>query len=329
VRIYAGIDEAGYGPLFGPMVVGCWVLTLPKAGGWDVWERLHKAVCKTPAEAKRSGRIAVNDSKKLTGTAAGLAHLETGVLSFAALCPSHKGCAHLGDWLNGMGDDARRDWSVLPWYAPCNDNPWQPLPFSTPDGELAVHRGLLRNIATQEGVSTAGFRGAVVAEDRFNELVARTRSKASVSFSFVARHLWSIWQTHGHLRPVVAVDRQSGRMRYRELLAQTFAEDHAELTVLEESPDKSAYRITNRHRQLAVSFEVGAEVRHLPVALASMLSKYTRELLMYRFQQWFSQKIPGVAPTAGYGSDAKRFEQEITPHLSRLGLAMRQLRREL
>ncbi|HMP18459.1 MAG TPA: hypothetical protein PKD72_15645, partial [Gemmatales bacterium] len=50
-----------------------------------------------------------------------------------------------------------------------------------------------------------------------------------------------------------------------------------------------------------------------PVALASMLSKYWRELFMQQFNGWFSKQQPGVAPTAGYPVDAARFWQEVLP----------------
>ena len=99
--VYAGIDEAGYGPLLGPLVIGRAVLVIPKlahdAPTPDLWLRLGKAVCKRISD--RAGRIAINDSKKLTTKAAGIRHLELGCLAFDALRlgPEHA-FGSLGDW---------------------------------------------------------------------------------------------------------------------------------------------------------------------------------------------------------------------------------------
>ena len=70
-----------------------------------------------------------------------------------------------------------------------------------------------------------------------------------------------------------------------------------------------------------------ADANHMPVALASMVSKYVRELLMARFQSWFGQRAPQVKPTAGYARDAQRFWREIRPMLADLHIAPEQLRR--
>ena len=92
--IYAGIDEAGYGPMFGPLTVACAVLTLPEhdpaAGAPKLWSILRSAVAKQVALSK--GRIVVCDSKRLKRSNADagnpsrhpLAHLERGVLAFLA-----------------------------------------------------------------------------------------------------------------------------------------------------------------------------------------------------------------------------------------------------
>jgi ribonuclease HII len=78
---------------------------------------------------------------------------------------------------------------------------------------------------------------------------------------------------------------------------------------------------------MTIRFEVDSESRHMPVALASMISKYTRELLMSRFQAWFLHHAPAVRPTAGYAADAKRFWQEIQPHLAALAIDPHRLAR--
>ena len=65
MRIYAGIDEAGYGPLLGPMTVACTAWSTDEALGlWpDLWKPLSSAVCKRPTDHK--GRVAIDDSKTL------------------------------------------------------------------------------------------------------------------------------------------------------------------------------------------------------------------------------------------------------------------------
>ncbi|MDP7348011.1 MAG: hypothetical protein QF735_07260, partial [Phycisphaeraceae bacterium] len=68
-------------------------------------------------------------------------------------------------------------------------------------------------------------------------------------------------------------------------------------------------------RRMTVRFETNADGNHLPVALASMISKYCRELLMHRFQNWFAHRAPAIRPTAGYARDGKRFWDQIEPML--------------
>jgi hypothetical protein len=379
--VYAGIDEAGYGPFFGPMTVGRCVLTIPKLDASaplpNLWARLRKAVCKNLTG--RAGRIVVNDSKKLKTKAAGIKHLELGCLAFAGLCDrfdrltgsvdpatqEHSGGgggggADVAWWLDALGETTHRELHGLPWYSVAEVGPWAALPGEADPGELAVARGMLGQTCRRIGVEVADLGAAVVFEDRFNRMVAATRSKAAVSFTFVAGHLQTIWQDHGEHHPVVVVDRQSGRMRYRELLAMNFP--GCAVDVLRETAAHSVYRVwglgsgvwglghepaaaasessqgyKDRSRPqtldpkphtMTVHFQTEAEQQHLPVALASMLAKYNRELLMHRFQAYWHQKLPGVKPTAGYGSDAKRFGQEVGPHLQRLGIDPRTLRRQ-
>jgi ribonuclease HII len=81
----------------------------------------------------------------------------------------------------------------------------------------------------------------------------------------------------------------------------------AELQVLAEGPESSRYRLTDVGGAMEVRYEVGGEDRHLPTALASMVCKYVRELMMDLFNRWWAARVPGLEPTAGYATDAKRF----------------------
>ena len=335
--IYAGIDEAGYGPAFGPMTVARFALAIPgldaDAGRDqppDLWRRLSRAVCRRLSETRgkgaAAGRLAINDSKMLTSKAAGIAHLERGVHAFAGLMEAPPELVDAADWLDLVGSTTHHDLTALPWYAADADRPWQPLPVATDAGGLAIARGLLRNTAERIGVQTVDLGCAVVFEDRFNKLVGRAGSKAAVSFSFVCRHLAVLLERFGEYHPLVVVDRQSGRTRYAEPMRRNLP--GIDVEVISESDAASAYAVRDAAgRQLDVRFMTEAESAHMPVALASMAAKYTRELLMARFKAWWSAALPDVAPTAGYGTDAKRFTQEIAPRLAGLGLTMDAVRR--
>jgi len=327
--IYAGIDEAGYGPSLGPMVVGRSVVRIPNLtleqahlpGALpNLWQRLNKAVCRDLTG--RKGRIPVNDSKKLTTPAAGLKHLELGCLAFAWLWGRR--VTTVEQWLAALGTGV----TALPWYAADDDHPWQPLPGAHGAAEIAIAANVLSATAHRIGVGVGDLGAAVVCEDHFNELVSRTRNKATVSFGCVTQHIDAIWRAFGEQAsggggPVIAIDRQGGRTRYREPLQLSFPDAH--MTVLEETESRSAYQMVGEHGCITLIFEVGAEQRHLPVALASMLSKYTRELLMQRFNGWWCRRIDGLKPTAGYATDARRWFDEVRHRLDTLGVPERSL----
>lgn len=87
--VMVGIDEAGYGPLLGPLCIGMAALRLedwkPGDPAPDLWKTLGGSVCRKPGD--KLGRVAVEDSKKLklpndSKNRHPLTHLERGVHAF-------------------------------------------------------------------------------------------------------------------------------------------------------------------------------------------------------------------------------------------------------
>ncbi|MBN1834970.1 MAG: hypothetical protein JW820_03910 [Spirochaetales bacterium] len=329
--VYAGIDEAGYGPILGPLVIVRSVFRVEsmEPGGAPpcLWGLLPQLLCRrireTGSEGTRSrtrtlsldcGRIPINDSKLLYSLAAGLQHLERGVL---ALLPGpYDPPADAAELLDRLAFDPDSRLATLPWYAEAAGE--TRLPVQASAAELPVLREAFRRESAGAGLRAEELSAAVVFEDRFNRLVGETRSKALCAWRFVAGHLAALWERFGEQGPYVVVDRQGGRRAYGPLLAGLFARTRVE--ILAEEPEVSRYRLTGPGRRMQLEFRVQAEAAHLPVALASMAAKYVRELLMLRFQRYWTRLAPEVRPTAGYFADGTRFLREIEPHLKRLGV---------
>src|SRR5262249_26392958 len=88
-----------------------------------------------------------------------------------------------------------------------------------------------------------------------------------------------------------------------------------------EGAQASQYTIRTNSRRLDATFTPEADNNYLLVAIASMAAKYLRELCMQLFNSFWTTRIPGLEPTAGYPGDASRFWKEIRPVCDRLGFA--------
>jgi hypothetical protein len=119
--------------------------------------------------------------------------------------------------------------------------------------------------------------------------------------------------------PVIVVcDKHGGRNRYGRLLQQQFVDTLVE--VYEESMAESVYRWTRGDTRIEARFRMGGEA-FLPTALASMVSKYLRELAMRAFNDFWCCEIPELRRTAGYPRDAQRFKTAIAERQLALQIA--------
>ena len=176
---------------------------------------------------------------------------------------------------------------------------------------------------TSAGVECAVLACETVPAAEFNRQVQAMGNKASVNLCCVMRRLDGLWRRFAQDELEVIVDRLGGRVHYLRSLQLCFAD--AMIRVVTEQPAHSRYQLRRGGSVMTVSFLQEAEGRHLPVALASMVAKYVRELLMIRMNDYFRGHLPGLRPTAGYFGDARRYLTEIKPVIDRLRLPASQL----
>jgi ribonuclease HII len=122
--------------------------------------------------------------------------------------------------------------------------------------------------------------------------------------------LQEIWRMAGPGESCVLVDKHGGRSFYRDLLGDVFP--GARIDVRAEGAEESTYRVSRGEKSLVLSFVPEGDSRALPTALASMVAKYTREIYMNAFNDYWCERVPGLKPTAGYFGDGRRFVREIS-----------------
>lgn len=319
--IYAGIDEAGYGPMLGPLCVATSVFAIEDAdaadGPPDLWSRLESVVTTGPRDAKR--RIAVADSKRLKGSnqakAHPLRHLERGVLSFLG-CRAGTTAPHghappaSDDELFRLVGTGLPTTVSTPWYDSTTTTPVAHDADALSLDAARLHRGL-----DTAGVRMLDLRADVIDAGEFNRRLGEGTGKAAINLDAAIRLVAEVRRQASRIAPDavprIVCDRQGGRAYYREWLQDCFPE--ATIRILGETETVSRYRLDDPAGAFVIGFETGAEDRHLPVALASMTAKYLRELAMLRLNRFFREALPEVRPTAGYVQDGRRFLQEVRP----------------
>ena len=332
--ILAGIDEAGYGPLLGPLVVGCCAFEVDdddRAADLRgplpcLWKRLRKHVSRNRLRSKR--KIHVNDSKAVYNPSLGVRELERAVLALVGTW--NAGCADLNAFLGCVASHVLEDVGQYDWYAPAPSGEAFPLACDATAVKLFANALRLEMARTSTRVVHLGAR--VVLERQFNRMLQDTRNKGSTLFSISAMHIDHLLRRFADKGLIIFCDRQGGREHYGELLRQMFADWSLEVT--SELEGRAEYWLSrggggggggSGGQRVRLIFCEKAEGLCMSVAVASMLSKYLRELLMHRFNAYWRQHLPDLAPTAGYYTDGERFLRDIDAKRSELGIADDQL----
>ncbi len=315
MAILAGIDEAGFGPILGPLVASSSVFRVPDNLVWaNLWGILHASVSEKRSGLK--GRLLVVDSKKAFTRSLGIKQLRRTVL--AVLKHLGNEPATLTELVSALCPDCLEQLSEYPWYKRVAD-----YPLGGDEGDIGIATSMLRMDLAKQDIELVGLKSRCLEVAHYNKMVAAIKNKAKVLFTAVAQLMQWVMDEFGSEDLEIVVDRQGGRSHYRRELQLMFA-DFA-LRVIREDQNRSSYEMIKGKRKIRVHFIGGADSRYLPVALASMACKYLREVLVDNINRYFTGFNPAIRPTAGYWKDGLRFIEDIKTHIPNLSFNTNQL----
>jgi ribonuclease HII len=326
-----GTDEAGYGPNLGPLVISASVWEVPDGvQGDDLYQRLQSVIAPRTKGVRtilsRGSRtriaqnssdpflpLAIGDSKALYQPGGGLALLERGLWAVWGLLGRRPAvCCDVWTLLAGPNGGSRRE-------ALCAGRDEMPVPCDFDPSEIDPLCMRLGAALAEAGVRPVDLRSVAIFPREFNETTARCDSKGTALSTWTLRLVAELIERLPEDRIFVLCDKHGGRDHYLPLLTDRFPGPFIEVVC--EGRAKSVYRFEfeGNTRRVEISFQAKGE-SHLPTALASMASKYLREMAMRAFNEHWARHVPDLRPTAGYPGDARRFKSDIAAAQRELGI---------
>ena len=298
MTLVIGIDEAGYGPNLGPLVIG--------GSSWQI-DQLQNDHLSTQAAEQfielqndihddyRAGRGPPwGDSKKIfsrkSTKSETLEPLERGV--FAAVQIATDTIPKTSDHLLSLLALKAPDDSELTCWKKLNA---VALPLAT-KAPLTIEQSdqATKQLRTH-GIRLTGLACRWIFPETFNAALDNGMNKSDILSQASLQLAFDLRNQHPHTPAVIWCDRHGGRKRYAGVVSHCF--DAARVEPLSETARCSHYRIHDRECPTFIHFSVGGESQ-LPVAVASMTAKYTRELAMDVFNCFWTDHIPSLQPTA-------------------------------
>jgi hypothetical protein len=279
----------------------------------NLWRVLGKAV-RQGADPDDDDKLLIDDSKVVYSTARGLGGLERGV--HAALGKQCGGSLH--DWLEEFCAEGWSELAAEFWYRGDTS-----LPAVAVHDDLGEATSRFAKTCATAGVACWRAQCVVVCPSRFNSILDAAGTKGAVLAHSLSTLLRRCEAEATEDAVHFFVDKHGGRNTYAAFIQHAL--EAGAVMALEEGMNRSVYRVHGLGRDLHLTFQPRADAEHFCVALASMASKYVRELCMAEFNRFWLDKLPGLKPTAGYPGDAARFWESIRPAVLKMGLTESQV----
>jgi ribonuclease HIII len=308
MALLVGIDEAGFGPILGPLVVSAVQFTIPdKLLKSDMWQLLSDSV--SDSKKHLSGRLLIADSKKAYSRSAGIRHLQRTVLASLA-CLGEKPQT-FDELLTLLCPECKNRLADYPWYQGQLNHS-----FNANKDDIAIAAKTLERDLNANRIKLLNINSFCFDVGYYNEIVGRVKNKSTMLFTAVCGLIQKAINNSNGRNLQIIIDRQGGRTHYTQPLRRMFS--GLDLKVLKENDKLSSYELAGASKTIRLHFVVKADDNHLPAALASMTSKFLRELLIQRINTYFASHCAELKPTAGYWKDGSRFIEDLkkfVPHI--------------
>ena len=295
-----GVDENGLGPRLGPLLASSVTLQIPR------YERAY--LC------ERGLALGLTDSKETGGFG------RMGFTESVALALLKRGGAGLpgsaDQLLDRVSPDSRQRLRACCPDAPTAGQCWAvDLPLPAFGGDVSYGEGLLDQLIGRSSLGIVDVQSRVACAGVLNAKLAAGQNKLAVDLELFEDLIASVQTRHGS--PLLAVCGMIGGIRdYASRLARF---EPYRVTSLAPRRGQRRYMIDGVGE---VRFEVDADARHLPVALASIVGKYVREICMRRIGEFYRQGNPDVKLASGYHDPVTtRFIDATESFRRRLGIA--------
>ncbi|MBI9097565.1 MAG: hypothetical protein JEY91_03760 [Spirochaetaceae bacterium] len=285
-REFTGLDEAALGPVLGPYC--CALVSFHIQNDRELFDRFSSFK-----------DVKIGDSKKLYTSGKSIGELENTALSFTSLYTGRVP-ETLFELLEELIMDKRylKDITAIPWYT---DLSQLKLPIACERAAISKNSTSLNHFMSEQEIELDRVVLDAVPAKRFNQLLSKGLNKSQVCQEIISPLLSGNFNSGSR----ITVDRQGGRRYYGEWLVDIFPKKP--LSIIQETQDLSSYSVDSS----TIRFQVKGDDKYLETALASIFSKYTRELMMICFNNYWSKRVPGIRKTAGYPQDGKRFIRDL------------------
>jgi ribonuclease HII len=292
-----GVDENGLGPLLGPLVTTAVTLEVARY---------------QPDRHGDIGReLGIDDSKATAGFG------QMGMAEGLALAVYERLWGHTARDVDALFEGLLLDRpSALRGHCPSRSEAqcWSVQPaLPCLGGDPAHGHEILRRLAAR-GVRLVHVRSALACTGTLNRLLRAGQSRVEVDLELMERLVLDARQKSG--ADVRAICGMVGGIRnypdkMRHLRTEQLSQRRAQGGTL-------AFDVSGLGH---LRFEIDADARHLPVALASMIGKYVRELWMERQNRFYRGHEPTLEEVSGYHDPVtQRFVSESARLRRRLGI---------